>query len=97
MAGKSKRLKRAELFPYPGELHRRRDQIGYVGPFMHDIERPRIGDDATLRVLGDDEVEPRSPPGAEEIARAQDDRAHAALGSLAHALLDRHPDVALPG
>ena len=94
MAGKAERLERAELCrewrqaaPSP-----RRDRADR--PIRAPVERSGIGQAAAADLLGDHEVEPGSAPAAEKISGAQDDGAHAALGGLRHAILDR--DAQLP-
>ena len=95
VAGKAEGRERRQRVANRGKPHHGRGEVRHVGPFMHEIERTRIGDAALRKVLGDHEVEPGAAPGAEKIAGAQDDGAHAALGGFPHALLDDDAQLSL--
>ena len=62
---------------------------------MHNVERTGISETAARDVLGDHKVEPGTVSSAEEIPRAQNDRAHAAVACLLDAPLDLDAHLAL--
>ena len=95
MAGKAERFVLSEPVADRGELDQRADVVRQVGPFMHDVERTRIGDLVLGELLDQDKVEPRAAPAPEEVAGAQHDRAHAAIGGFAQPQLDIVPQLAL--
>ncbi len=95
MPGKSEALERRELDALPRQRHQRVGEVRQIGPFVHHIRGARVGEAGAVDILRHHEIEPRAAPRAVIVARAQKDRAHAAVARLAHALLDLDAHLAL--
>src|SRR5215831_1853845 len=75
VAGKAKARERRQRFANGRKARQRGSDIGQIGPLLHHLERPRIGEAAAADLLGEDEVEPRTSSKAVKISRTQNDDA----------------------
>src|SRR5262245_4570344 len=96
VAGKAETREWWERFAHGGKAWKRGSEIGQIGPFVHQVERPGIGEAAAADLLGEHEVEPRASSAAIKISRAHNDDACTALGCFRHAIFDRHSQLSLP-
>src|SRR5262244_971474 len=79
VTGKAEARERRERFTHGGKAWKRGREIGQIGPFVNQVERPGIGDTAAVDLLGEHEVEPRASSAAIKVSRAQNDDACTAL------------------
>src|SRR5262249_57787484 len=73
VTGKGEARERWERFAHGGKAWKRGSEIGQIGPFVNQVERPGIGDTAAADLLGEHEVEPRASSAATQVSRAQND------------------------
>ena len=73
-------LEFVELRPRFDDRHHRGNEIRQVGPFVHNVERARIGEATMLDIAGDHPVKPgAAAAAAKEIAGAQHDYTNCGL------------------